>query len=87
MVTVETSGLIEWVFRVMSMRAVLQFFPGLCPVSVLGYGPVNGPGGMVGIITSWGGGEGLVGWVVGSFLGGVGSARVLGVEVVVVGWL
>ena len=73
MVAVETSGLIEWVFRVMSMPAVLQFFPGLCPVDVLGDGPVNGPGGRVRIITSWGG-EGLVGLVVGSFLGGVGSA-------------
>ena len=61
MVAVETSGLIEWVFRVMSMPAVLQFFPGLCPVGVLGNGPVNGPGGRVRIITSWGGGVGWVG--------------------------
>ena len=79
MVAVETSGLIECVFRVMSMPAVLQFFPGLCPVSVLGNGPVNGPGGRVRIITSWGGeGRGWLGGVVGSLLGGVGSARGVG---------
>ena len=73
MVAVETSGLIELVFRVMSMPAVLQFFPGLCPVGVLG----NGPGGRVRIITSWGG-EGLGGVVVGSLLEGVGSAKGVG---------
>ena len=63
MVAVEASDLIEWVFRVVSMPAVLQFFPGLCPVSVLGNGPVNGPGGRVGIITSWRGGKGWLGWL------------------------
>ena len=79
MVAVEASGLIEWVFRVVSMPAVLQFFPGLCPVFELGNGPVDGPGGRVGIITSWGWGvEGLVRLVVGSLLGGVGSARGVG---------
>ena len=61
MVAVETSGLVEWVFRIVTMPAVLHFFPGLCPVLVLGNGPVNGPGGRVGIVTKWG--EGLVGWV------------------------
>ena len=62
MVTVETSGLIEWVFRIMTMPDVLHFFPGLCPVLVLGNGPVNGPGGRVGIVTKWGG-RGGGGWV------------------------
>ena len=51
MVAVEASGLIEWVVRVMSMPAALQFFPGLCPIVELGNGPVDGPGGRVGIVT------------------------------------
>ena len=51
MVAVETSGLIEWVVRVMFMPAALQFFPGLCSVVELGNGPVNGPGGRVRILT------------------------------------
>ena len=61
MVAIETSGLVEWVFRVVTVPAVFHVFPGLCPVLVLGYGPVNGPGGRVGIITSWGGGGGWLG--------------------------
>ena len=60
MVAVETSSLVEWVFRIVAMPAVFQFFPGLCPVPVLGNGPVNGPGGRIGIVTGWGG----VGWVI-----------------------
>ena len=52
MVAVEISGLIEWVVRVVSMPAVLQFFPCLCPVVELDNGPVNGPGGRVRIFTS-----------------------------------
>ena len=50
MVAVEASGLIEWVVRVVSMPAALQFFPGLCSVLEVDNGPVSGPGGRVRIL-------------------------------------
>ena len=80
MVAVEASGLIEWVVRVVSMPAALQFFPGLRSVIEVGNGPVYGPGGRVRILTSWGGGGGggLVRLAVGLLLGGVGSGRGVG---------
>ena len=79
MVAVEASGLIEWVVRVMSMPAALQFFPGLRSVIEVGNGPVYGPGGRVRILTGWGGvGGGLVRLAVGLLLGGVGSGRSVG---------
>ena len=46
-VAVEAAGLIEWVVRVVSMPAALQFFPGLRSVFEVGNGPVYGPGGRV----------------------------------------